>query len=96
MINQVRKFDMGVKFRENVGVFLGEGEMAKERFHNLDLLKVIAMVMVVSLHAGTWHVNFLENPSPSVVLQYGARLLSEGVPIFVMVNGYLLFVCMAK
>lgn len=62
-----------------------------KRIAGLDLLKAVAMLMVVSLHAGTWHVDFLNSPSASTLLQYSARLLSEGVPIFIMVNGYLLF-----
>lgn len=57
----------------------------------MDLLKAVAMVMVVSLHAGTWYVDFLEKTSLSTILEYAVRLLSEGVPIFIMVNGYLLF-----
>ena len=62
----------------------------RKRLHNLDLLKVLAMLMVVSLHAGTWN---MEAPVDSLgfYVQYAGRLLSEGVPIFVMVNGYLLF-----
>ena len=62
----------------------------KKRDPSLDLLKAIAMLMVVILHVGLFHGNFIAHPKIGTYIQYAFRLLSEGVPLFVVVNGYLL------
>lgn len=62
----------------------------KQRKDNLDLLKAIGILLVITLHVPLWSFDFIAEPSVSHVLQYAMRLLSEGVPIFLMVNGYLL------
>jgi len=62
----------------------------KKRFDEIDLLKLIAIFMVVILHTGLLKIDFIANPSFSVFAQFGARILMEGVPIFVLVNGFLL------
>lgn len=62
----------------------------KVRIDGLDLLKAIAILMVISLHVPLWHIDFIDKNSQIRLLQYGFRLLSEGVPIFVTVNGFLL------
>ena len=62
----------------------------KKRYDYLDLLKCIAMLMVVSLHTGLWHTNFIATKSIGSFVQYCIRMLCEGVPIFVLVNGFLL------
>lgn len=59
------------------------------RYKNLDLLKTIAMLLVVSLHAGTWHADLIGDGF-SGCIEYALRILAEGVPIFVAVNGFLL------
>ena len=64
--------------------------MKEQRKDNLDLLKAIGILLVVTLHVPLWSYNFIAEPSASHVLQYAMRLLSEGVPVFLMVNGYLL------
>ena len=64
--------------------------MKEQHKDNLDLLKVIGILLVVTLHVPLWSFDFIAEPSVSHVLQYAMRLLSEGVPIFLMVNGYLL------
>ena len=65
-------------------------EKVKKRYDYLDLLKVIAMLMVVSLHTGLWHANFVQAKSIGSFIQYCIRIICEGVPIFVLVNGFLL------
>lgn len=64
---------------------------AKKRFDNLDLLKAVAMMMVVSLHIPVWEVAYPMEQFPQLLPNYAFRLLMEGVPIFVMVNGFLMF-----
>ena len=62
-----------------------------QRQDNLDLLKAIAILMVLSLHVPLWNVDFINTPTLGRALQYAARLVCEGVPLFLVVNGYLLF-----
>lgn len=73
---------------------VGSGSTAsssRKRLHNLDFLKALAMLMVVSLHANTWHVQLGSLDDIGAIVQYGCRLFSEGVPLFIMINGFLLF-----
>ena len=61
------------------------------RNKSLDLLKCFAMLMVVSLHVQVWNVWFsMGEINVRNAFQYFFRLGSEGVPIFLMVNGYLM------
>lgn len=62
----------------------------KKRYDYLDLLKFIAIIMVMCLHVQIWSDNFIEDKSVWKVFSYACRLISEGVPIFVAVNGFLL------
>lgn len=55
----------------------------------IDVLKTLAIVMVVSLHSGLWHTDFISNYTFATYFQYFMRLVMEGVPIFLLVNGYL-------
>lgn len=59
------------------------------RIFYLDLMKTLAIAMVVSLHSGLWHTNFIANSTFATYSQYFLRLIMEGVPIFILVNGYL-------
>ena len=63
-----------------------------KRLDNLDLMKTIAILLVISLHAALWKYeitnNFFSTPD---IIQYSFRVLSQGVPIFLAVNGFLLF-----
>lgn len=63
----------------------------KKRMDNLDLLKAIAMMMVVSLHVPVWELEYPMESFFQVLPSYIFRLVMEGVPIFVMVNGFLMF-----
>ena len=61
-----------------------------KRYDHIDLLKFISMLMVVSLHTSLWNNNFMVNNNLNVFIQFIVRLICEGVPIFVLINGYLL------
>lgn len=64
--------------------------MKKERSAGIDVFKAIAIIMVVTLHLGFWNGDFIAVPMLKTYLQYCFRLIAEGVPLFVFVNGYLL------
>lgn len=59
----------------------------KKRFDNIDLLKAIAIVMVVSLHVPLWNISTKQMLWGG---HYAMRLICEGVPLFVVCNGYLM------
>lgn len=61
----------------------------KKRIKFLDYMKIVAIIMVISLHASLWNTNFITNNTFSTYFQYSLRLIMEGVPIFLLVNGYL-------
>jgi len=67
-----------------------EDKNAKKRLGNLDFMKAVAILMVISLHIGNWDTDFVTYFSVGRLTQYICRLVAEGVPIFLMVNGYLL------
>jgi surface polysaccharide O-acyltransferase-like enzyme len=62
----------------------------KVRYANLDLLKGIAMLLVITLHLPLWRTDYYETGNVSRMIQYAFRLLSEGVPVFLMINGMLI------
>lgn len=67
--------------------------MEKKRYANIDLLKTIAILMVIALHVILYYTNFMDqngNVNISFFIQYAFRLISEGVPIFILVNGFLM------
>lgn len=74
------------------GHFITEGEqsMQKKRDQGIDLLKCFAILLVICLHAGLARFQAVTIPSAIGVLEYAARLLFEGVPVFITVNGYLM------
>lgn len=59
--------------------------LTKERNIGLDIVKIIAMIMVVGLHV---QVGGGLAPSELLRLQYGAELCA--IPLFFMVSGYLM------
>ncbi len=61
-----------------------------QRYVYIDFLKVIAIFLVITLHTGLWYPNFLANRSSSNIIQFFFRIIAEGVPVFVMINGFLL------
>ncbi|MBQ8683091.1 MAG: acyltransferase [Clostridia bacterium] len=65
--------------------------MAKQRIPYIDLLKTIAIFLVITLHSGTWHTDFISLGSWQSMGQYCVRLFCEGVPIFMLINGFLMF-----
>jgi surface polysaccharide O-acyltransferase-like enzyme len=64
--------------------------MNKERYDYIDLLKVIAICMVLILHSEFLHYDFIMTGNLASYIQFGIRILYCGVPLFVMVNGFLL------
>ena len=62
----------------------------KRRYDNLDLLKAVAILLVITLHLPLWRTDFITDPRLSIVIQFAFRIVSEGVPFFVTINGFLL------
>ena len=56
--------------------------MEKKRIHGLDVLKAMGICMVLSLHVPPRDQDFITTPNIVHILQYAARIVSEGVPIF--------------
>lgn len=64
--------------------------MEKKRYANIDLLKTIAILMVIVLHSQLFSTNFMLNNNITTYVQYFLRIACEGVAIFILVNGFLL------
>ena len=62
-----------------------------DRIIGIDVFKAIAIIMVVTLHLAFWNGDFIAVPIVKTYMQYCFRLLAEGVPLFLFVNGFLLF-----
>ena len=60
------------------------------RLFYIDLLKALAAFAVVTLHTGVWNTNFMASGSIGTYVQYFFRLVTEPVPVFMLVNGYLI------
>lgn len=56
--------------------------MEKKRIDGLDVLKALGIFMVLSLHVPLCDPDFITSPNIVHILQYAARIVSEGVPIF--------------
>lgn len=68
------------------------GNAISERLYSLDLLKVIAIVFVVSYHLCYYSHDFLSTGAPfAYIVYFFHTILSACVPVFFFVNGYLLF-----
>ncbi len=63
----------------------------KKRLVGLDYLKVLATFMVLALHVHIYRIDFVQSGKMINIVQYALRLISEGVPLFVIANGFLLF-----
>ena len=62
------------------------------RFHNIDLLKTLAIFFVVFYHGLIIKQNFLVEPSFETYFNFFViSILSTGVPLFFFCNGFLLF-----
>ena len=68
-----------------------EGAAERKRIDNLDLMKTLAIATVIMLHVSLWDTDFIDFPTRGRIIQYAFRMISEGVPIFLFVNGFLLF-----
>ncbi len=60
--------------------------MEKKRYAYIDLLKTIAILMVIALHSKFFYTDFITSPKVTTYLQYALRIISEGVVIFIFVN----------
>ena len=65
--------------------------MGKSRVQYIDFIKTISIFIIITLHNGTWRTDFISSGSTASLVQYCIRLFCEGVPIFVFLNGFLLF-----
>lgn len=66
--------------------------MTKQRVQQLDLLKSMAIFMVVFQHISTYNINFMHAEGLLPLIRYLlVPILSTCVPIFYVINGYLLF-----
>jgi len=65
-------------------------KMNKVRYDNIDILKTISIIMVIILHCLNWEINFIENKNITTYSMFFLRIFSEGVPIFIFVNGFLI------
>lgn len=62
-----------------------------DRKTHIDLIKFVAMLMVIMYHSTIYQYNFIENEKISYYLIYFFRgILSTCVPLFFFVNGYLI------
>lgn len=61
-----------------------------KRYDNLDFLKFIAIFLVICRHSTILPSNFLQAKSPESFVGYAIQIFLEGVPIFVMISGFLL------
>ena len=69
-----------------------EKNKIQERLYSLDLLKTIAIICVIFIHNFYLKANYYEDNRLNIYLNYIIKMLINlGVPIFMMVNGYLLF-----
>lgn len=64
--------------------------MEKKRYANIDLLKTVAILMVIALHSQLFKLDFIQYNNISSYIQYFLRIICEGVAIFILVNGFLL------
>ena len=62
----------------------------KARLDYIDLLKLIGIMMVLTLHVPLLAFDFMSKVTVGKMIQYAFRLVAEGVPLFMMVNGFLL------
>ncbi len=62
------------------------------RIDGIDVLKALAMFWVITLHADLWLYDIVaQDYSTKSLFYYAFRLAAEGVPVFITVNGFLLF-----
>ena len=68
-----------------------ESKLKNKILIGLDYLKVLAILMVITLHVRLYRFDFIESGKLFNVVQYALRLITEGVPLFLITNGFLLF-----
>ena len=81
-----------INFMANGDKSMSDNAVKAERFHNIDLLKTIAIFFVVFYHGLIIKQNFLLEPSFETYFNFFViSILSTGVPLFFFCNGFLLF-----
>ena len=65
-------------------------ENKSKRFDYIDLIKAIAIFFVIMIHNYKASVDFVVSPSLKTYISFIVRLMIEGVPLFVTVNGFLI------
>lgn len=65
-------------------------ELKKVRYDYIDLLKIIAIIMVIILHTIQFNFDFITTNNIKRYISFLIRIICEGVPIFVCINGFLI------
>ena len=65
-------------------------ENKSKRFDYIDLIKAIDIFFVIMIHNYKASVDFVVSPSLKTYISFIVRLMIEGVPLFVTVNGFLI------
>ena len=67
-------------------------EVKRQRYANIDILKMFAIFCVIMIHCCGIEMDFLESGNVSNYIYYFSRtILATSVPIFFLCNGFLLF-----
>ena len=62
-----------------------------ERYHAIDIIKVLGLLFVILYHSATYQYDWLEDGQALFYFRYYFRtILSTCVPLFFFANGYLL------
>ena len=62
----------------------------KKRLLGLDVIKTIAIMFVIAIHIPLFQYDFVSDNNIGVYVQFALRMISKGVPLFFVVNGFLL------
>lgn len=63
----------------------------KRRYDGLDLIKLIAILMVIATHIPLYEYDFIKNADLGIYIQFFFKMVTQGVPLFFAVNGFLMF-----
>lgn len=65
-------------------------EIKKIRYDYIDILKVIAIIMVIILNLLKLNFDIVTQENVKTYIMFFIRMLCEGVPIFICINGFLI------
>jgi surface polysaccharide O-acyltransferase-like enzyme len=63
----------------------------KKRYDGLDIIKFIAILMVIATHIPLYEYDFIKDNNISIYVQFLFKMVTQGVPLFFAVNGFLMF-----